>query len=116
LGPILSTSLGVAALGGAGYFGYLAQTHATYANDLDVKSPKYMQNLQEQSDLAHGNAKLANYLFIGGGVVAAAGTVWWVLAPRSRLADINRREQEDNALADMGLCFDGRRVLAKWRF
>ena len=116
VGPIISTSLGVAALGGAGYFGYLAQTHATYANDLNVKSPKYTQNLQEQSDLAHGNAKLANYLFIGGGVVAAAGTVWWLLAPRSRLADTTRDEPNDNELAKMGLCFDGQRVLARWRF
>ncbi len=80
-GPIATSALGVAALGGGGYFGYRAKQSGDTANALSPSDPKYSNLLNQYADNATANAKLATYSFIGGGVLLAAGTLWMFFAP-----------------------------------
>ena len=109
-GAIATTSLGVAALGVGGYFGFNATQNADVANSLKATRPDYKTQLKFYSDAATERAQLANTLFIAGGALAAAGTVWWLLAPRSSNVAAH------SPLRPSGMTLTGRGLVALWSF
>lgn len=116
-GPAITAGLGVAALAAGGVFGYLAITHAGYANDLNPKSSSYKKNLAQEGALAQDNADYATWAFIGGGALVGAGTVWFILdRALGSSAGAPPRSGSAVALRPVGLGYDGRRLLATWRF
>lgn len=116
-GPVVTAGLGVAGLGAGGYFGYLAITHAGFANDLNPKSGNYEKNLAEQTQLTQDNAKYATWALIGGGAMAVAGTAWFIVG-RTLGASAGNSTGGGAAFAlrPAGVGFDGRRLMATWRF
>lgn len=90
-GPVTTTVLGVLAVGAGGWFGYQTQVAATNANDVlpggaNYNAKTYRALSQDYLDQANQNARLAQGLFVGGGVLLAAGTLWWVLSPSAASA------------------------------
>ncbi|HAN31253.1 MAG TPA: hypothetical protein DCQ06_06605, partial [Myxococcales bacterium] len=83
LGPLITAGTGVLALGVGGILGVTAQKWAEQANALPSTRPDYQTQLQYYSDGAKSRALGATAAIIGGGVLAAAGTVWWVLSLRA---------------------------------
>lgn len=84
-GPIATSALGVAALGGGGFFGYRATQSGNDANALSPADKNYTNLLNQKADSATANAKLATYSFIGGGVLLAAGALWMFFAPTAEV-------------------------------
>lgn len=86
-GPLGSSALGVLAIGLGGYFGWQVTQQAAEANALTgqgLSKDDYQASLDYYKDQARSTRDLTNYSFIGGGVLLAAGTLWWALAPSSR--------------------------------
>lgn len=80
-GPVTVSALGAAALLAGGWFGLQTRQNA---QDVKTLSPGTLSFLSDQTTLissAQDNSKLANYCFVGGGLLIAAGTAWWILGP-----------------------------------
>lgn len=69
---------GVAIVAAGGVFGYLARSKESDAREAPVQ-----QDAARLLDEARSNAKIANVLFVGGGVVFAGGLTWAIIE-RSR--------------------------------
>ncbi len=88
-GPLVSSALGVVAVGAGGWFGFQATQNGADANDLQAQG---LSKAAYDSDFAfyrqqtESNAQLANYAFIGGGALVAIGSLWWMLAPSADAA------------------------------
>ncbi len=85
-GPLGTSALGVVAIGLGGYFGWQVTQQAALANELTgqgLSKDDYQANLDYYKEQARDMRDLTNYSFIGGGVLLAAGTLWWALAPSS---------------------------------
>jgi hypothetical protein len=85
-GPVTTTILGVLAVGAGGWFGYQTQVAANNANAVLPGGSQYNVGTYRQQNAdfkaeADANSTRATGLFIGGGVLLAAGTVWWLLSP-----------------------------------
>ncbi len=109
-GPIITAGVGVAALGVGGFFGYNAKQNVDVANGLSPTRPDYKTQLKFYGDAASDRAQLANTMFIAGGALAAVGTVWWLLAPRSG------DEAAASSLRPSGMSLSGRGFVALWTF
>lgn len=86
-GPLGTAALGVAAIGAGGFFGWQVTQAAATANDQanqGLSKADYQANVDYYKQQARDNSSLANYSFIGGGVLLAIGTAWWALAPSAR--------------------------------
>ena len=81
-GPWVVAGVGVLAVGVGGFLGSSAKQWADQANALAPTRADYKTQLQFYADGATSRALGATAAIIGGGVLAAAGTVWWVLAPK----------------------------------
>lgn len=88
-GPLGTSALGVVAIGLGGYFGWQATQQAEQANALvgqGLSKVDYQANVAYYKEQTRDMSGLANYSFIGGGALLAAGTLWWALAPSRRAA------------------------------
>lgn len=90
-GPLGTAALGVAAIGAGGFFGWQVTQAAASANDQlhqGLSKADYQANVDYYKQQARDSSALANYSFIGGGVLLAVGTAWWALAPAPRAAQV----------------------------
>ncbi len=99
VGPYAVAGLGVIALGAGGWFGMQAMGNATTANGLSPKSAGYGGQVTSLADSAKSNATLANAALIGGGVLVAAGSVWWFLTQHTDAPPSRRPTQVEAAPA-----------------
>ncbi|MCO4760411.1 MAG: hypothetical protein KC502_02830 [Myxococcales bacterium] len=106
-GSIATASLGVVAIGVGGYFGFNAMQNADVANGLSKTRSDYKTQLDFYSAQAKDGAQMANTLFIAGGALAAAGTVWWFLAPK---------QPTSSALLPKTMSLQGRGLALLWTF
>lgn len=84
-GPIATSALGVLALGAGGLFGMQAIANADAANglrDQGLSKADYTSQFAFYREATVSDAAMANTAWISGGVLLAAGTVWWLLAPK----------------------------------
>ena len=85
-GPLVVSALGVAALGGGGFFGWQATQSAADANALTGGEKDYKTQLDDLKVQAADRVLMANASFGAGGALLLAGTLWWALQPASRAA------------------------------
>ena len=90
VGPIAVAGLGVLAIGAGGWFGYQAVADASSANGLNPKTKTYDSDIDNLAASANSHAALSTALFIGGGVLVAAGSAWWLFAPQAASATGHR--------------------------
>lgn len=114
-GPVSTTVLGVLAVGVGGWFGYQTQVAGDNANAVlpggaNYNAKTYRQDNLDYLDQANQNARLAQGLFIGGGALIAAGTVWWMLSPSAASAPA----PELSAVPKASFTLSG--VALNWRF
>ena len=96
VGPYAVAGLGVAALVTGGVFGALALNDASSANGLNPKDKTYDSQVDTLANSANSHAALSNALLISGGVLVAAGTVWWFLAPQAEIPRVPRAQILEN--------------------
>jgi hypothetical protein len=84
-GPIATTALGVVALGAGGLLGLQATANADAANALrgqGLSKADYTSQFDFYRQATLQDVTMANAAWASGGVLLAAGTLWWLLAPK----------------------------------
>jgi len=76
-GGIITTGIGVGLLAGGIIFGLKAKDLEDKARNWDRESQEDYYNIEEEYK---SNAKIADYLFVGGGIVTAGGVVWMIVS------------------------------------
>jgi len=80
-GSIITTAIGVGIIAGGVVFGLKAKDLEKKADDWKTGSGDDYQKIKDDYET---NARIANYSFIGGGVVKAGGVLWMILSATSK--------------------------------
>jgi TolB-like protein len=80
-GSIITTAIGVGIIAGGVVFGLKAKDLEKKADDWKRGSGEDYKKIKDDYET---NARIANYSFIGGGVVTAGGVLWMILSATSK--------------------------------
>jgi hypothetical protein len=83
-GPVLLMGLGGAALAAGGVLGVMSLQKEADLEDQCPQNACSSPSYRDDVDDARGFVRAADYLFVGGGVVAAVGFTWFLLTPSAK--------------------------------
>ena len=121
-GPVVTSGIGLVALGVGGYFFYQAAKSASDLNALDathMTSAQYAASFAAGKSDADANLQKADYIMAAGGVVLAAGLAWWMLAPPPAAtadAAAPHPAATTNALVPRNVAMTHRSLALTWTF